>query len=126
MKEIAKKYFEGNATEAEQAELLEWLRIKKNRIDFTSYSLVWKKSLDEQLLGDSEETWNKIQARLLQKSFNGWQKTRNTNQIFRIAAIFFFLISIGGLAYFFTQTETPAPGFYTNVFAENGHVFAGL
>lgn len=123
MKEIAVKYFEGRASEAEQAELLEWLRIKKNRIDFNSYSLVWKKSLDKQQFpANGEEIWNKIQARMLQKSFIRWQKTRGTNQFFRIAAIFFFLISLGFLAYFFTNIETKTPEFYTNVFADNGHI----
>lgn len=123
MKEIIVKYLEGRASVAEQAELLEWLRIKKNRIDFSNFSLVWKNGLDEQQFpANSEEIWNKIQARLLQKSFNRWQKTSKTNQFFRIAAIFFFLVSLGSFAYFFTNVETKTPEYYTNVIAENGHI----
>lgn len=123
MKEIVIKYFEGRASEAEQAELLEWMRIKKNRIDFSSYSLVWKKSLDKQQFpANGEETWNKIQAQMLQKSFIRWQKNRGANQFFRIAAIFFFLISLGFLAYFFSNNEPKISEVYTNVFAENGHI----
>ncbi|GAB1449969.1 FecR domain-containing protein [Draconibacterium sp.] len=123
MKEIVTKYLEGRASEAEQAELLAWMRVKKNRLEFNSYSLVWKKGLDEQqFLGNSEDLWNKIQTRLLQKSFNGWQKTKRTNQFFRVAAIFFFLLSLGGLAYFITNLETKSAEYYTNVLAENGHI----
>lgn len=123
MKEIIIKYLEGRATEAEQAELLEWLRIKKNRIDFNSVSLVWKKSLnDQQYPGKSEETWNKIQAVLLQKSYNGWQKTKKLNQFFRIAALFFLFLSIGILTYYFTTSGTNKTEQYTSVIAENGHI----
>lgn len=123
MKEIIIKYLEGRATEAEQAELLEWLRIKKNRIDFNSVSLVWKKSLnDQEYPGKSEETWNKIQAVLLQKSYNGWQKTKKLNQFFRIAALFFLFMSIGILTYYFTTSGTKKTEQYTSVIAENGHI----
>jgi ferric-dicitrate binding protein FerR (iron transport regulator) len=123
MKEIVKKYFEGRASEAEQAELLAWLRIKKNRIDFHSYSLVWKRGLDEhQFPANGEDSWNNLQARLLQKSYNGWQETRKANLFFRIAAIFFFLLSLGSLAYFSTNNGTKTPEFYTNVVAENGQI----
>lgn len=123
MKEIIIKYLEGRATEAEQAELLEWLRIKKNRIDFNSVSLVWKKSLnDQEYPGKSEETWNKIQAVLLQKSYNGWQKTKKLNQLFRIAALFFLFLSIGILTYYFTTSGIKKTEQYTSVIAENGHI----
>ena len=73
MQKIITKYLEGKATELEQTKLLQWLRIKKNNLDFHRFSLVWKNSLDEnQFPGDSEKSWNKIQTQLLQKSFKGW------------------------------------------------------
>ena len=123
MKEIVIKYLEGRSSETEQEELLTWIRDKKNRIDFHSFSLVWKNSLDRQNFpANGEESWNKIQARLLQKSFNGWQKTRKINQFFRIAAIFFFLIGIGSLAFLSTLVEPKTTEFFTNVVAENGHI----
>lgn len=123
MKQIVTKYLEGRATTAEQAELMVWLRNKKNRIDFNSYSLVWKKGLDEhQFPGNGGESWNKIQAELLQKSFNHWQESRKTNQFFRIAAIFFFVVSLGSLAYFVVNDNGKTPEFYTSVLAENGHI----
>ncbi len=123
MKEIAIKYFEGRATEAEQAELLAWLRLKGNRLNFNNYRLAWRKGLDEgQFPANSEESWNKIQTELLQKSFNRWQKNRKINQSLRIAAIFFFLISLGSLTYFFAGINRTIPEFYTSVLAENGHI----
>ena len=123
MKLIVTKYLEGRATEEEQKVLLEWMRNKKNRIVFNSYSLEWRNSLDEkQFSGNSEESWNKIQAQLLQKSFMGWQSSRKMNQFFRYAAILFFVISIGSLAYFFVGQEKPLPEYYTSVVAENGQI----
>lgn len=123
MQLIITKYLEGRATDAEQARLLVWLRNKKNRSVFNSYGLAWKSSLDEnQFPGGSEESWNKIQAQLLQKSFYRWQNSRKMNQFFRAAAIFIFVISLGSLAYFFGNQSKPLPEFYSSVIAENGHV----
>ncbi len=123
MQNIVTKYLEGRATEAEQAKLLQWLRVKKNNLDFHRFRLVWKNSLDENRFpGDGSESWNQIQAQLLQKSYNGWQNSRKMNQFFRIAAIFFFVISIGSLAYFFANQEESLPEFYTSVMAENGQI----
>ena len=123
MKEIITKYLEGKASEAEQQKLLEWIRVKKNRLVFNSYSLVWKNSLDKnQFPVGSEESWNQIQAQLLQKSYKGWQNSRKMNQFFRIAAIFFFVVSLGSLAYFFSAQPKHLPEFYTSVMAENGQI----
>ena len=123
MKSIVTKYLEGRATEEEQKMLLEWMRNKKNRIVFNSYSLEWRNSLDEkQFSKNSEESWNKIQAQLLQKSFKGWQSSRKMHQFFKYAAILFFVISIGSLAYFFVSQEKPLPEYYTSVVAENGQI----
>lgn len=123
MQDIINKYLEGRTTDTEQAKLLQWLRIKKNSFDFHRFSLVWKNSLDEnQFPGDSEESWNKIQTQLLQKSFKGWQKYRKMNQFFKYAAILFFVISIGSLAYFFVNQKELLPEYYTSVIAENGQI----
>lgn len=123
MKSIAIKYFEGLATREEQTELMVWLRSKENRLVFNSYSLEWKNSLDEnQFPGGSEERWNQIQAQILQKSYNGWQDSRKTNHFFRIAAIFFFVVSLGSLAYFFNTQSKQLPESYTSVMTENGQI----
>ena len=123
MQKIVTKYLEDRATEEEQKVLLEWMRNKNNRIVFNSYSLEWKNSLNEkQFSENSEESWNKIQAQLLQKSFKGWQSSRKIYQFFKYAAILFFVISIGSLAYFFVNQENPLPEYYTSVVAENGQI----
>ncbi len=123
MKEIVIKYLEDRATKEEKEKLLAWLRNKENRIVFNSYSLDWKKSLDsEQLPFGSEEVWNKIQAHLLQRSFSRWQKTFKTQQILKIAAIFFFLLSIGSLIYLFSNRQNSTPEFFTNVIADCGQI----
>ena len=123
MKKIITNYLEGKATKEEQEELLAWLRNKKNRIDFNSYSLDWQKSLDKnQLPEGSEKSWNNIQTQLLQKSFNRWQKSLKMHRFLRVAAIFFFVISIGSLTYFLSDRREKAAEFYTSVIAEFGQI----
>jgi transmembrane sensor len=123
MKLISIKYFEGRATKVEQVKLLAWLRLKKNSADFHKFRLMWRNSLDEQQFSEgSGESWNKIQAVLLQKSYNRWQEARKVKQFFRVAAIFFFVISLGSLAYFFINPVKQLPETYTSVLAENGQI----
>lgn len=122
MKEIAKKYLEGKATIAEQARLLEWLREKKNRFIFNSYSLSWKESLDfNQLSDESQESWNQIQSVILEKSYRQWQQSGKIQLFFRYAAIFFFIVIIAGLTFYRIQLK-PEQLLYTRVVAEKGQI----
>lgn len=123
MKNIITKYLDGTATTAEQAKMLLWLRQKENRIVFNSLKLDWKKGLDnEQLPVGSEKSWNTIQDQLLQKSYKGWQNSRKMNQFFRIAAIFFFVLSLGSAVYFVSNQQKPTAEYFTSVVAENGQI----
>lgn len=123
MQEIITKYLEGHASKEEQLKLLEWMRDKKNQLDFHRYKLVWKNSLKEnQFPGNGEESWNKLQAQLLQKSYNRWQGSWKINQFFKYAAIFFFVISLGGLAYFLSDFSKHTKESFTTVIAENGQI----
>lgn len=123
MQSIIKKYLEGRASEKEQLKLLEWLRNKRNRIDFHRFRLEWKKNLDAATFpGNGEQSWNNIQEQLLQKSYGRWQHSRRIQQIFRVAAIFFFIVSLGGAIWFFTDKPVPEQIYYTSVMAENGQI----
>jgi transmembrane sensor len=123
MKDTAFKYFEGRATDAELEQLLHWLRNKENRIVFNSFRLDWKKSLEPgRFPGGGEESWKRLQAELGQKSYNRWQESRKMQQFFRVAAIFFFVISLGSLAWYFTHQPQPIPETFTSVMAENGQI----
>lgn len=123
MKETAFKYFEGRATDAELEQLLHWLRNKENRIVFNRFRLDWKNSLNkDRFPGGGGESWNKLQAELGQKSYKSWQKSRRMEQFFRVAAIFFFVVSIGSLIWFFTQQPKNISETYTRVMAENGQI----
>ncbi|MCY1719337.1 FecR domain-containing protein [Prolixibacteraceae bacterium Z1-6] len=123
MKNSITKYLDGTASKAEQAKMLLWLRQKENRLVFNSLKLEWKNGLDkEQLPADSEKTWSTIQDQLLQKSYTGWQSSRKMNQFFRIAAIFFFILSVGSAVYFVPNQFRNTAEFYTNVIADNGHI----
>jgi len=123
MKNIITKYLDGTATKVEQTKLLLWLRQKENHIVFNSLKLEWKKGLDNvQLPVGSEKSWNTIQDQLLQKSYKGWHSSRKMNQFFRIAAIFFFVLSLGSAVYFVSNQYKTTPEFFTSVVAENGQI----
>lgn len=122
MEQIIKKYLEGKATEEDQAHLLEWLRKKSNQFVFNSYSLAWKESLDaNQLPDNSHESWNQIQAVILEKSYKQWQHSKKVQLFFRYAAIFFFAVSVAGLSWYLIQSK-PDQLFYTTVVAEKGQI----
>jgi transmembrane sensor len=123
MKETAFKYFEGRATDAELEQLLHWLRKKENRIVFNSFRLDWKNGLDSyRFPGGGGESWQQIQTTLGQKSFERWQKSRNMIKFYRVAAIFFFVMTIGSLAWYFTHQPQTIPETFTSVMAENGQI----
>ncbi|WP_346857414.1 FecR domain-containing protein [uncultured Draconibacterium sp.] len=123
MKELITKYLDGKATVEQQVKLLIWLRQKENRLAFNTEKLVWKKSKAlNQLPEGSEKSWSTIQDHLLQKSYNGWQKSQKRNQFFKIAAIFFFIIGLGSAVYFISKTSQTSPEFYTSVIADKGQI----
>jgi len=123
MKEIAFKYFEGLATDAELEQLLHWLRNKENRIVFNSYRLDWKNGLkSDRFPGGGEASWQRIQTTLGQKSFERWQKSRNLIKFYRVAAIFFFVISLGSLVWYFTNQPQAIPETFTHVMTDNGQI----
>lgn len=123
MRENAFRYFEGRASKTERHELLDWLRNKENRIVFNSFRLDWRDSLDkDRFPGGGGESWNKLQARLGQKSFVRWQKSRRKEQFFRVAAIFFFVLALSSLAWFISHHTSPVPETFTRVVTGNGQV----
>lgn len=123
MQNIAEKYFEGLASEAEKKQLLEWLREKENRTAFNRFRLDWKKGLEHgQFPGGGEESWNRLQAQLWQRSFNRWQKSRKIQLFSRVAAIFFFLVSAGSIAFYLINKPQPVSEVYTSVVTENGQI----
>ncbi|MDX8339221.1 FecR domain-containing protein [Draconibacterium sp. IB214405] len=122
MKEIIDKYFEGRASATEQMHLLKWLRVKENRKVFNSSRLVWNKSQENKSLPEgSEQSWLNIQDQMLQKSFKRWQYSDKVNLFIRVAAIFFFVLSLGGGAYIFS-TNNQKETWYSEIEAENGQV----
>lgn len=123
MQVIVKKYLEGTATDSEQKELLEWLRKKENRLVYSGLKLDWEKSLEnDQFFAGGEESWNRIQAKLWQKSFNRWQESWKINRFFRYAAIFFFALTLGLSAWHFTKSSSQAEEVFSKVVAEKGHI----
>ena len=124
MRTLIFKYLEGSATDSEKAELLQWLRKKENRIVFHSYKLEWRKGLkNDQFTVGGEESWNRLQGKLWQKSYNRWQESLKTQQFFRYAAIFFFALSIGTAVWHFSgQSSRNIQETTTSVIAENGQI----
>ncbi len=121
MKELINKYLSGTADRSELSVLLLWLRKKNNRQTFDTYKLDWKNNLNTQNLPEgSENSWNEIQNKLLQKSYDGWQSSRKLNLFFRIAAVFFFLVSMGSAIYFISTS--PSSEIFTTVVTGNGQI----
>ena len=123
MKVIIDKYLEGKATEEEQYELLNWLRNRKNRFQFRSSISEWSSGLNKEWFPDhGKETWDRIQSRIIQRSYTGWQRSKKIQNLMRYAAICFFVISVGSLAYIFINRVDSAGELYTNIAAESGHI----
>lgn len=123
MKIIITKYLEGHATDGEQAKLLAWLRDKDNRLAFNKQKFDWKKGFSKEFLSEgSELSWYAVQDQLLRDNYSGWRSSRKINQFFRIAAIFFFVVSLGSAVYFISNQPVIASEFFTSVVAENGQI----
>lgn len=123
MRKTANKYFEGLASDAELRQLLEWLRLRENRSAFKQYKLDWKKSLGHDLFpGGGDEIWNRLQAKLGQNSYQKWQQTLRIQKIYRIAAIFFFILSLGFSVFFLQQNFSATPEIFSTVQTENGQI----
>ncbi len=122
MKAIIIKYLEGRASEDEQQRLLKWVRNKENRLIFNNHRLEWKNSLKkDQLPVGSKEVWNKIQTQLLQRGSDKWRKSKKIQHFLKVAAIIFFIINIGGLA-FILSSRNNSQKYFTSVIAENGQI----
>lgn len=123
MEEIVKKYLGNTATEAEKLELLQWLRLKENRRHFVFHRFSWKSGLDKTWFpAGGEETWNRIQSGLLERSFGGWQKSRKRELILRYAAIFFFLTTLGVVTWLVTQRTLKEDRRLSTIMADNGQI----
>lgn len=125
MRHTIKNYLEGRATKAEQLQLLRWLRNKENRFVFNSFSLEWKKGLDEnQIPKENKEAWNRIQTEMLQKGYQQWQHSRKFQSFFKYAAIFFFVVSVVSFVWKWNASRKGEASneFFTKVVAENGQI----
>ena len=121
MEELIIKYLEETATDAEKRDLLQWLREKENRKAFYFHRSVWEKVLESgRFPAGGAESWNRIQSGLLEKSCEGWQKSRKLTQLLRYAAIFFFLTTLGFSLLWYIQGSRPGPEAVTQIMADNG------
>ncbi len=123
METIIKKYLEGIATEEEQRSLLEWLREKKNRQVFNKAKSEWRDNVDAiNFPGGGEESWNNLQGKLWQKSFQAWQISGEMQLIFRYAAIFLLIFTIGSLTYIINNRSKRTTHLNTRVLADKGQI----
>lgn len=123
MQRIIIKYLEGRASEYEQAKLLNWMRKKENRKVFKNCQSEWVQDMPHEYFpSDGEESWHKLNSVLVHKNYDSWQKSIKMEWFSRIAAIFFFVISIGSLVWYYTHQSRPIPETFTTVIAENGQI----
>ncbi|HRV89576.1 MAG TPA: FecR domain-containing protein [Prolixibacteraceae bacterium] len=128
MEDIINKYLEDTATDSEKKELLAWLRNRENRKAFFFHRSVWEKRLGGgRIPAAGGETWQRIQSGLLERSCEGWQKSRRLMQFLRYAAIFFFLTTLGFSLLWVLQGRRSGNETVTRVMADNGQISrAGL
>jgi ferric-dicitrate binding protein FerR (iron transport regulator) len=122
MKEIIIKYLEDSATKDEKVALQNWLRNKKNRIDFNLIKAEWTKNLVNDYPEGSEKTWNIVLTGLSERGFTRWQKSTIINRYLRYAAIFFFLTTLGSLSWFIANQSFKGEAVYSKIIAENGQI----
>lgn len=123
METIIKKYLEGIATEEEQLGLLVWLREKKNRALFNKVKSEWRDSVGMMSLPQGgEEGWNDLQRKLWQKSYHAWQISVRIHKIFRYAAVFLLILTVGGLTFLFNNRLQQMADISTRVIADKGQI----
>ncbi len=123
MEPIIKKYLEGIATDEEQKSLLVWLRDRKNRALFNKVKSEWRDSVDlMNFPGGGEESWNSLQGKLWQKSYHALQVSVRMQIIFRYAAIFLLMLTVGALTYLFNNRLQQMADLSTRVIADNGQI----
>jgi len=123
MEPIIKKYLEGIATDEEQKSLLVWLRDRRNRALFNKVKSEWRDSVDiMNFPGGGEESWNNLQGKLWQKSYHALQISVRMQIIFRYAAIFLLMLTVGALTYLFNNRLQQMADLSTRVIADNGQI----
>ena len=123
MKAISQKYFEGRATEAEQVELLKWLRQKENMSAFRICRSEWEAGLKgEGMQPENQEAWYRIQDRLFSNSYEGWNRKVRIFSAFKYAALVIFMVSLGTVIFMISGKKTTIAEVETTVVADNGQI----
>jgi transmembrane sensor len=123
MKSIIFKYLEGRASDAEQAELMGWLRHKENLYTFRECKKDWENSLrGVKTPQEYQDLWDRIQSSLFRKSFEVWERQARFNAILKIAAVFLLLFSIGTVYYILSGKKEKSAEYITTIVADNGQI----
>jgi transmembrane sensor len=117
------KYLENTASDSEKTELLNWLRKKENRNAFNQYKSNWEKSIkkDQPVVVD-EKRWNQIASNLWERNYSKWQKSQKIKQLFKIAAIFFFVLSVSSFLWAYSVHVKQAKEITTTIIADAGQI----
>ncbi len=124
MEQEIKKYLEGRASREEMLRLISWLENKENRTAFKQTKSAWKSELDERNTPvHTLLELDKFKTRLLQESSGKIKKLR---KLYRYAASFLLLITIGGMFLYFLGKGQRDTVFYSTIMADNGQISKAL
>ncbi len=124
MEQEIKKYLQGRASREEMLSLISWLKNEENRKVFKEIKSAWKSGIDEQntpvytLL-----ELDKFKTKLLEESS---LKMRKLQSLFRYAAIFLLLVTMGSILLYFFGEKGEDTVFYNTIMAENGQISKAL
>ncbi len=121
MKNVVFKYLNGNATEPELQNLVEWMRFSANRKLFNQYKTEWQEELAQEK-SKIPDGWNNLEIKLSQRIFEKWQNSRRGYRNFQYAAIFLLITLTAGTAAYFSNENKTVKQTYTRVTAGNGHI----
>lgn len=123
MKSLIIQYLEGNISLEDQTELLDWLRNKTNRTEFSRISSEWEnKRIAEGIPSEYLLGWANLQSKLLQQADNKQKRQLQTYRILSYAAILTLIISIPTIWFTYSKINQKQVLGYALVSTENGQI----
>ena len=105
MQKIITKYFEGNASEEEKLQLLNWLRQEDNLLKFRREKKEWLASGNLPLDAEMDSRLASLQAKMLQSGQKQMKILKIRETAFRYAAILAFAAVLTAVLFYNNKTE---------------------
>lgn len=122
MKQTIKKYLEGNASEVEQRNLLDWMKVERNRRLYCLIKEEWRRGRTKSIVGvETEKGLLHMQSHILKEEYANQNRLRHIQKIYRYAIILLVLMLVGGVGGIIMRDVNMIPQ-TTVVIAEHGQI----